>query len=258
MRKLFLDIETAPNHCLTWGLFKQNISLDQIVDSGYTLCWAAKWEDSKEIMFSSVHGDGEEVMLEKIHALLTEADAVVHYNGKNFDIPILNKEFLKHYMLPPTPYQQIDLLLTVRSNFRLTSNKLDYVADYLGVGGKLPHKGMMLWVGCMEGNDTDWSKMERYNKQDVRLLPKVYDRLLPWIKNHPNEALYQDIYDQYGELMECCPNCSSTHLVKNGLEHLTTQSYQRYKCANCGTNLRGRSTVLLKEKRKVILTQSKL
>ncbi len=258
MKKLFLDIETFPNRGLFFGLFKQNISIQQVEEPGYTLCWAAKWADKKEIMFSSVHSDGEEVMLEKIHALLTEADAVVHYNGKNFDIPILNKEFLNHSMLPPVPYQQIDLLLTVRSNFRLTSNKLDFVAQYLGVGKKLPHKGMDLWIGCGNGNDADWAKMERYNKQDVRLLPKVYERLLPWIKNHPNEALYEDIYDQYGELMESCPNCNSTHLVKNGLEHLNTQSYQRYKCADCGTNLRGRSTVLLKEKRKVILTQSKL
>ncbi len=258
MRKLFLDIETFPNRGLFFGLFNQNISINQVEEPGYTLCWAAKWSDSREIMFSSVHTDGMEVMLEKIHALLTEADVVVHYNGKHFDIPILNKEFLNHEMLPPIPYQQIDLLLTVRANFKLTSNKLDFVSQYLGIGKKLPHKGMDLWIGCGKGEDASWKVMERYNKQDVRLLPLLYERLVPWIKNHPNEALYQDIFDKEGNHVECCPNCASTHIVKNGIEPLATQSYQRYKCSDCGTNLRGRSTILTIAKRKSVLTQSKL
>jgi DNA polymerase elongation subunit (family B)/predicted RNA-binding Zn-ribbon protein involved in translation (DUF1610 family) len=258
MKKLFLDIETAPNHALTWGLFKQNISLDQIVDSGYTLCWAAKWEDEKEVMFSSTHGDGRVIMLQRIHELLTEADAVVHYNGRNFDMPILNKEFLKLGMLPPAPYQQIDLLQTVRRNFRLTSNKLDYVASFLGIGSKLPHKGMKLWVGCMNGDAKDWKMMERYNKQDVILLPKVYKKLLPWIKDHPNHALYSDLRDNKGKPVTQCPNCGGTHIHRVGMEHLATQSYQRYRCGDCGTPLRGRTTALTLTKRKSIITQSKL
>ena len=258
MKILYLDIETAPNKGSFWGLFKQNISIEQIDSPGYTLCWAAKWDDERAIHFSSIHVDGERNMLEKVHALLDAADVVVHYNGTNFDIPILNKDFLNNEMLPPNSYRQVDLLQTVRRNFRLTSNKLDFVANYLGIGGKLPHKGMGLWNGCMAGNEADWRKMERYNKQDVVLLPKLYNKLLPWIKNHPNAALYHDVVDKNGDPIESCTNCGSTHLAKNGMEHLNTQSYQRYRCMDCGTPLRGRSTVLLANKRKVILTQSKL
>ena len=257
MRKLFLDIETAPNKGSFWGLFKQNISIEMIDEPGYTLCWSAKWDDEKHVMFMSLN-DGKREMLEGIHALLCAADAVVHYNGTNFDIPILNKDFLDSDMLPPDPYRQIDLLLTVRKNFRLTSNKLDFVGNFLGIGGKLPHKGMSLWSGCMSGNAADWNKMERYNKQDVVLLPKLYKKLLPWIKNHPNVALFDDIVDKDGKPVKACTNCGSIHIAKNGMEHLNTQSYQRYKCMDCGTALRGRSTVLLKDKRQVILTQSKL
>ena len=258
MKKLYLDIETAPNISMTWGLFRQNVSIEQIVDSGYTLCWAAKWEDSKEIFFSSVNDDGEERMLERMHELLCEADAVVHYNGTNFDMPILNKEFVKFGMLPPTPYQQIDLLRTVRARFRFTSNKLDYVSQFLGLGNKVKHKGMSLWTGCMAGDERSWKTMEKYNIQDVKLLPKLYKTLLPWIQNHPNMGLYKEVVDSEGNHIEQCPNCGSTHLVKNGMEHLATQSYQRFKCSDCGTPLRGRTTALAKEKRKSIIVQSKL
>ena len=208
-------------------------------------------------MFKSIQ-DGEIEMLSAVHSLLDAADIVVHYNGLVFDIPILNKDFVKADMLPPNSYRQVDLLQTVRRNFRLTSNKLDFVANFLGIGGKLPNKGMSLWNGCMAGNVADWRRMERYNKQDVRLLPKLYEKLLPWIKNHPNVGLYSDIVDKDGDPIEVCTNCGSAHLVKNGMEHLNTQSYQRYRCMDCGTPMRGRSTVLLKDKRKVILTQSKL
>ena len=95
-----------------------------IVAPGYTLCWAAMWEGERDVEFASIK-DGEEHMLTKIHALLDEADAVVHYNGTKFDIPILNREFLRYGMAPPSHYHQIDLLKTVRKQFKFQSNKLD-------------------------------------------------------------------------------------------------------------------------------------
>jgi DNA polymerase III epsilon subunit-like protein len=251
MKKLFLDIETAPNLVYVWGLWNQNVGINQIVEPGYTLCWAAQWEGEKTLHFRSIVG-GEQQMLEGIHQLLEEADAVVHYNGRRFDMPMLNKEFIKHGLEPPAPYHQIDLLETARRRFRFESNKLDYVAQFLGVGTKLQHKGMELWRDCMDGDAKAWKEMERYNKQDVRLLPQVYQKLLPWISDHPNAALYSD------DTRPVCTNCGSHNVVKKGVEKLKTLSYQRYKCNDCGTPLRGRSTILDIEKRKNILTQSKL
>jgi len=252
MRMLYLDIETFPNVCFTWGLFNQNIGLDSIVESGTTACWAARWEGDKKVHYAGLNENTEAEMVLQIWQLLDDADIVVHYNGRKFDIPILNKEFIKFGLQPPTPYQQIDLLETARRQFRFVSNKLDYVAQFLGLGSKVQHKGMKLWVGCMEGNERDWKVMKKYNIQDVHLLPKLYKKLLPWINNHPNMALYSE------EDVEVCTNCGSEHLVKKGMEHLATQSYQRYKCMDCGTNLKGRTTALTIEKRKTILTQSKL
>lgn len=258
MKKLFLDIETAPNLVYVWGLWNQNVGINQIVEPGYTLCWAAQWEGDRTIHFRSIVG-GEREMLEDIHELLEEADAVVHYNGRRFDMPMLNKEFIRHELAPPAPYHQIDLLETARRRFRFESNKLDYVANFLGCGAKLQHKGMELWRDCMNGDEKAWRMMEKYNRQDVRLLPLVYNKLLPWISDHPNAALYNDtIYDENSEPRPCCTNCGSHNIVKKGIEKLKTLSYQRYKCNDCNTPLRGRSTILAADKRKEILTQSKL
>ena len=251
MKILYLDIETAPNKVYSWGLFNQNISLNQVVEPGYTLCFAAKWDDSSEIMFKSIKRNGLKRMIKTVHKLLSEADAVVHYNGKRFDIPVLNWEFAKLGLEPPTPYKQIDLYRTVSKNFKPTSKKLDFVCQEFGIGSKVNHKGMELWHECMNGNEKSWGIMERYNKQDVRLLPKLYKRLLPWISDHPNHALYVDTTDPV------CPNCGSTHLVKKGKQPTNTGIYQRYKCQSCKTPLRSRFTEVEADKRQGILTQVK-
>jgi DNA polymerase elongation subunit (family B) len=253
MKILHLDIETAPNIVYTWGLFNQNVGLDQIVESGHTLCWAAAWHTRPNtVMYKSIYHTDENDMINTIHALLEEADIVVHYNGRKFDMPILNKEFVKLGLEPPTPYQQVDLLETARRRFRFVSNKLDYVAQFLGLGSKLPHKGMKLWNECLAGDAKAWATMKKYNIQDVKLLPKLYNKLLPWINNHPNVTLFTDSEEV------ACTNCGSHNIKKNGVEHLQTQSYQRYKCNECGTNLKGRTTILPIAKRKATLTQSKL
>ena len=234
MKILLLDIETSPNTAYVWGLWKQNISLSALQESSTVLCWAAKWLGEKEVMFDSVYQSKPEKMAKRIHALISEADAVVHYNGTKFDIPTLNKEFLLHGMEPPAPYKQIDLLRTMRSQFRFPSNKLDYVADKLGFGNK-HETSFQLWIDCMNNDPKAWKQMERYNKHDVILLEKVYKRVLPWIKSHPNHNLHS------GE-QHVCPNCGGTKIQRRGTARTISGSYQRYQCQDCGTWSRSTKT----------------
>ena len=195
-------------------------------------------------MFSSVHGDGEKKMLRQIYSLLEEADIVVHYNGSNFDIPTLNKEFLKHNKTPPAPFAEVDLLKTCRSRFRLLSNKMDYVAQFLGDEGKVPHKGMALWIGCLANDPVSWKTMERYNKKDVVILERLYHRILPWIQPHPNRGLYSD------EGRPQCPNCGGTNMQARGKLRTVTMVYRRYICTDCGKWTRSRMNELDKDKAK--------
>ena len=197
------------------------------MESSKTLCYAAKWLGEEDIYFDSVHQSKPKTMLKGIHALLESADAVIHYNGTKFDIPTLNKEFLLNKLLPPSPYKQIDLLRVVRSNFRFPSNKLDYVSQRLGLGKKHEHEGHALWVKCMNGDKDAWNRMADYNIQDVVLLEDLYNTLLPWIKNHPNQNTYNDAMG--------CPTCGKQSLQKRGTAISATGTYQRYQCKSCGS-----------------------
>lgn len=218
---------------MAWGLFDQNISISQISEPGYTLCYAAKYYGEKKVYFDSIRKSGAKKMAKSIHKLLSEADAVIHYNGERFDIPTLNKEFILHGMTPPEPYKQIDLLRTCRQNFRFASNKLDFIAQSLGVGAKVHHKGQELWSACMDKKRSDhksaWKVMEKYNKGDVLLTEKLYERLLPWIKNHPNVPLY----NRHEGIR--CPSCDSENVTSQGTKRTKTATYRQFKCQDCGS-----------------------
>ena len=225
---LLLDIETAPHKVYAWGLWDQRIALNQIVEPGYTLCFAAQWLGRREIMFDSVRKSGRRRMIMRAHRLLSEADAVIHYNGTSFDIPTLRGEFMAEHLPPPTPFAQIDLIKVARST-RMASRKLDYLAQTLGMGHKIAHKGMDLWRECMDGDAAAWRTMERYNKQDVRLLGRLYKELRPWIKGHPNLS----------NRHLACPTCGSFKVHARGAARTRSMEYQRFQCRDCGTWFRG-------------------
>lgn len=230
MNILVLDIETAPNLVWVWGFFKQYISPSQVVKSQRVLCFAAKWLGEEKMHYASVHGVGEKAMLEKIHALLDKADVVVHQNGQRFDIPMLNTEFLKHGMKPYSPIKQVDLKKVSKDQFRWPTNKLEYVAEAMKIGSKLTEVVRFeLWTDCMAGDEAAWEKMEDYNKQDVVLAEKLYNKYLPWIKNHPHHG-------SYGADAEVCPNCAGKHVQRRGYAVASLKKYPRFQCQNskCG------------------------
>jgi DNA polymerase elongation subunit (family B) len=233
MKILHIDIETAPHKVYTWGLWGQDISTKNIIEAGYTMCWAAKWDGKREVMFDSVHESKPEKMIKNVYDLLSQADAVVHYNGAKFDMPTLQKEFFM-LGLPPLDYKQIDLLKVARRKFKFASNKLDYICQQLNLGSKVKHMGMELWKDCMDGDEKAWKIMKKYNKQDVVIMERLYHNMLAWIDAHPNRGLYIDSNDPV------CRNCGSKDLMKNGKKMTNTGVYQRFQCKGCGKITRSR------------------
>lgn len=223
-----------------WQLYDQNIGLPQIIENDYILSWSAKWLDSDDIFFESRQHKTSKGMLKHMYKLLDEADTVVHYNGKRFDIPWLNREFLLCGWTPPSPYKQVDLYQTVKATFRFPSYKLEYVAKALGLGGKIKHTGHELWIECMKKDPQAWALMEEYNVYDTILTEKVYKILIPWIKGHPNHSLYAE--DSF-----VCPSCGSTNLHKRGFSHTLAATYRRYKCNSCGAWSRDTKNLVLKK-----------
>ena len=219
---LFYDIETAPIQAYVWGLFDQNISIDQIIAATRILCIGWKWFGVKGTHYADERG-GQKPMLEAFHAAFCEADAVVTYNGDKFDIPKTLGQFVLHGLPPPPPVTSIDLLKTVK-RLGLDSNKLAYVGPYYGIGEKVKHEGFPLWVKCMQGDGPAWGRMERYNRRDVRLMEPLYELLRPFIQNHP----------YIGQSKGLCPACGSANVQKRGERRTRMFFIERLACQSCG------------------------
>lgn len=239
MKILTLDIETAPNIAHVWRTFKENVGMSQLVQPTEILCWAAKFYGADRIYQASTFVEGEKVMLDMMHQLLSEADIVVTYNGKKFDIPHLNRAFLLRGDSPPRPYKQVDLYQVIRSDFQFPIKKLDYVVQELKIGAKVKHAGHELWVGCLNDDPDSWETMLEYNRGDVTLTEALYERLRPWIITHPNAGVYSD-----GGERTVCPKCGSTALTKQGFACTPLSKFQQYKCKECGGWCRGRKNLL--------------
>lgn len=230
MKILFLDVEVSPTIATVWGLFNQNISINQLLGNSTVLSWAAKWQGDKEVMYDSLYESSNRTMMKSLYRLVNKADVIVGYNLDSFDMKIINKELILLDLLPPTPYKTVDLLKVVRKRFRFTSNKLDYVVQMFKLGKKTKHQGHELWLSCMNKSSADydeaWEKMIEYNCQDVVLTEALYERIKGWIPNHPSYSVETNSH--------VCPNCGSSHLQKRGKSITAALSYQRFQCQDCG------------------------
>jgi rubredoxin len=125
----------------------------------------------------------------------------------------------------PAPYQQVDLYQMVRRKFKFHSNRLGVVCKLLGLPTKGDTGGFDLWAGCMRNDVQCWERMIEYNQNDVVITEALYQKLLPWIHNHPNHNLYSD--------KPVCPNCGGVHHQRRGFTP-TVMRRQRYRCSDCG------------------------
>lgn len=174
-----------------WGLKYNNyISPDNIIKDYSVLCWSAKWLFEPEVMGEKVTGkqaiNREDAdILTEMWRLLNEADIVVVQNGKKFDIPKLNSRFLLAGFPPPMHYQVVDTKEVMARNFGFSSNKLDYVNEFLGLEVK-DEMEFQDWIDYVTGSDQAGEKMLTYNKKDVVIMEELYLKLRPWIPGHAN------------------------------------------------------------------------
>jgi predicted RNA-binding Zn-ribbon protein involved in translation (DUF1610 family) len=256
-RIVTLDIETAPIKAYVWGLFKQMVGLDQIIEDWSILSVSWKWLDEKEVHYEDTFERGaakirdDSQLLKTIWKVLDEADIVVSQYGKHFDIKKINARFIQAGMSPPSPYKQIDTKEEAAKVARFTSNKLAWLAKVVNGSEKDKHKefpGFELWDECLKGNPRAWASMRKYNPKDVTETEELYLNLRPYIVGHPNVAAYND-----EEVMQC-PKCGSKKMQRRGHERTQAGLYQRFKCGSCGGWSRTRYTENTSGKRAVLLT----
>jgi len=256
-RVLIFDVETAPIVAYTWGLFDQNVGLNQIKSDWHFLAWAAKWlgdPASKTVYMDNSKAknisDDKELITELVK-MIEQADIVVTQNGESFDIKKLNARAIINGLPPIRPAKSTDILREGRKVFKFTSHKLEYISDTLNTKyKKLKHNkypGFELWAAILKGDKRAWAEMRKYTIHDVLSTEEAYVRIQGWIKTQ-NLAKYTD-----DETVRCF--CGSKNLQHRGVTYTAVGRYRRYRCNDCGKWTRGSSNLLAFDKRKNLVRE---
>lgn len=230
-RRLFFDVETSPNVGLFWQAgYKQKIDYSNIIKERAIICICYKWEDEKEVYAITWDGkQNDKKLLEKFIEVANQATELVGHNGDKFDLPWIRTRCLYH-RIPMFPhYTTIDTLKISRSKFKFNSNRLNYIADYLGIGQKIKTE-FDLWKKIVLNNDkAAMDKMVKYCKKDVLLLERVYSHL----KTHVAPVSHYGVI--FGQDRGSCPECGSDDLTKvNSRTTATGLKKIQLKCNTCG------------------------
>ena len=229
-KRLYFDIETSPNIGLFWSAgYKQNIDYSNIIKERAIICICYKWEDDKEVY--SLQWDknqDDKKLLQEFVKVANQATELVGHNGDKFDLPWIRTRCVYHQIEMFPRYTTIDTLKVSRAKFRFNSNRLNYIAQYLGIGQKIKTE-FNLWKDIVLNKDkTAMDKMIKYCKKDVILLEKVHKLLSVHIEAKSHYGVL------FGQDRGSCPECGSDELIikqrrtsASGLKKIT------YQCKVC-------------------------
>jgi len=208
------------------------ISPSNIVQDWSIYCVAWKFLDgprtySSQVDISEVKNDYK--VCSDIREVLQDTKLLVGHNLDKFDLKKLNTRFIYHGIEPVDhKILTFDTLKAAKKHFCFSSNKLDYLANYLGVGRKLPHSHSDWFKLLTDPDQTTLDFMVKYCKHDVNpLLEGVHLKLKPYV-DYPNLTgrLKGDDY--------ICTHCGSTDYMKWGFKYSKAgKKIQRYQCNAC-------------------------
>jgi hypothetical protein len=237
----FLDFECAPIIAHVWGLFDQNVGLNQIKKDWHLMSAAFSYDGENKIHYMDQRHardmENDKKLCIWVVELINSCDILIGQNIKKYDLRKLFARCIKWGLTPPKPVQVIDTLQIARKYFAFTSNKQAYITDYLGVPKKYEHKefpGFDLWSECLKGNPKAWRALKKYNCDDLIGLKGMWKKLQPWAGK--SFSVYHD-----GE-HRC--RCGSGNLERRGFHHTDTAKYQQYWCRDCGAWTRGGTNIL--------------
>ena len=230
-KRLFFDIEVSANIGIFWQSgYKLNIGPESIIKERAIICICYKWEDAKDVHYLQWdHKQNDKRMLEAFVKVANEADELVGHNGDRFDLAWIRTRCLFHGIDMFPKYTTIDTLKIARQKFKFNSNKLNYIADFLGIGEKIK-TDFGLWKRIMfDKCPKAMTEMIKYCKKDVILLEKVYKALSQHVHNKTHYGVI------FGQDRGSCVECGSDEIYKQKTVTLASgRKRVELKCKTCG------------------------
>ena len=230
-KRLYFDIEVSPNIGMFWETgYKLNIGTENIVKERAIICICYKWEGEKKVHFLRWDKNQcDKTLLKEFIKVANDAHELVGHNSDMFDLPWIRTRCLFHNIDMFPTYTTIDTYKISKNKFKFNSNKLDYIAKFLGVGAKIK-TDYSLWKDIVLKNcETSMKKMIRYCMQDVLILERVHQKL----------KAHDTIRTHFGMILNddrgSCPECGSNKINRQRIRILASGTKKaQYKCMDCG------------------------
>lgn len=241
-----IDIETAPILADVWNVWQQNVGKPQIHRRSYIMSYVSKVLGEDEVSYM----DGRDTPFEDFDVTyglrdeLDEADFVVGHNFNKFDLSRIRGRVAIHGIPPFSPIKVIDTLTACRK-FGFPDNRLETMLEEFDIPvKKSKHRrfeGHEMWKQCISGNMDAWDEMVDYNIVDVVGNELLYERIKPYIDNHPSFGIFGA---EAHEGKVFCGFCGSEDIIKYGYRYTNLSKFRQYKCNCCGKYPRGRTNLL--------------
>lgn len=231
-----LDIETSFCLVAVWGLGKQYVTKEQIIDDWHIMSFSAKrLNDSfRDVVYMETRNKNDRPLLKKLWEIFNDADVIITQNGRRFDEPKIKARMMMAGFKAYKPFKHHDTW-EQNTDKEFTSHSLDYMSEKFCIKyKKLKHKlfsGLSLWKECLgievkyHPNPSAWKEMKTYNIHDVLSTEELYLKTRGWSKKSAPA-----IFTQNGQ----CTICGSRKLQKRGPTFHNKSHYQRLQCQKCG------------------------
>jgi hypothetical protein len=211
IKRLFIDIETSPCIGDFWRPgYNVTLTHKNIRVQARIITLAYKWQHEKKIntlVWSPLKkgrpfSQCDEKLVRKTVDVMNEADEIIAHYGDGFDVPWIRTRSLYHGIITGI-WKTVDTKAWSSKYFILPSNKLDAIAQYLGIGEKIRTE-YDLWESITwEDDQHALDKMSEYNVHDVELLEPVWDALQHYVPPPTHAGVHA------GKEKWTCPECGA-------------------------------------------------
>lgn len=168
----------------------------------------------------------DSALVREAHRVMSQAEFQITFNGKNFDLKMLNTKFMK-LGLPALPaISHVDLYQTAKTNMTLTRKSLENISKFLGLKHRKTKLEWDLWRSVENGGDVRSLRYIRdHGRADILVTEELYlEHLRNYVRQHPRVNGYA-----------ACRRCGKDTLVRRGRAITIYRGQQyRFQCGSCG------------------------
>lgn len=127
-------------------------------------------------------GDDKD-LVKQLCKLVREHDVLVAHNGTRFDIPMLRTRALRWHLEPLREVKNVDPCSIAWRKFKLRSNSLGRIADFVGIKDRKTPLDMSIWADVMlNGDKKGMDLIVKHCEADIRVLSGILKFVKPFIK----------------------------------------------------------------------------